>query len=426
MIAKIGRSGNLYGALAYNQQKVENKNAKILSFSRIIETPDAHYSAAQLMQSFAPYLIANRNTEKHTLHISLNPDPKDQVSDSRYIEMADQYMREMGYGQQPYVVFKHTDIERSHIHIVSVCVDEQGKKISDSYEKIRSMKLCRELETKYGLIRAAADKPKQENTIFQAVDYKKGNIKSQMASVVRYLPQYYSYQSLGEYNALLSLFNIQAQKLEVEHGGIMRQGLLYAPLDEKGEKAGHPIKASLFGKKAGMAGLELHFGGSRKLMDAHPAKKTIKAAITDSFNSAKDEQKFIENLGKHGINVVVRRNDAGRIYGMTFVDHNSKTVWNGSRLGKEFSANIFNNCWNSGIKTEMNNSNSQLKAHSLNRQNQDMPAEKPHQLFSFIDAVKKTENIFDVFAGLLPINPDSGHNDYTEPIFKKKIRRRKK
>lgn len=118
MIAKIGRSGNLYGALAYNLLKVENKKAKILSFSRIIETPDAHYSPAQLMQSFAPYLIANRNTEKHTLHISLNPDPKDQVSDGRYTEMADQYMREMGYGQQPYVVFKHTDIERDRKSVV--------------------------------------------------------------------------------------------------------------------------------------------------------------------------------------------------------------------------------------------------------------------------------------------------------------------
>lgn len=42
--------------------------------------------------------------------------------------MACQYMNEMGYGEQPFIVFKHTDIDRNHIHIVSVCVDEQGKK----------------------------------------------------------------------------------------------------------------------------------------------------------------------------------------------------------------------------------------------------------------------------------------------------------
>jgi hypothetical protein len=141
MIAKIGRSGNLYGALAYNQLKVENENGQILFANKMIS---GHYSVAQLAQSFAPYLIANRNTEKHTLHISLNPDPKDKVSDDKF-EMAEVYA-EMGYGSQPFVVFKHTDIDRSHIHIVSVCVDEQGKKISDKFEKMRSMNVCRELE----------------------------------------------------------------------------------------------------------------------------------------------------------------------------------------------------------------------------------------------------------------------------------------
>src|SRR5690606_42127200 len=112
----------------------------------IIETATGHYSLVQLAQSFAPYLIANLNTEKHTLHISLNPDPNDKVRDDKFREMAEQYMREMGYGEQPFVVFKHTDIDRSHIHIVSGCVDEQGKKISDKFEKMRSMNVCRELE----------------------------------------------------------------------------------------------------------------------------------------------------------------------------------------------------------------------------------------------------------------------------------------
>lgn len=146
MIAKIGRSANLYGALAYNNLKVEKENGQILFTNKIIETSDGQYSVAQLAQSFAPYLLANQNTEKHTLHISLNPDPKDKVSDDTYREMAQQYMKELGYGDQPFVVFKHTDIDRSHIHIVSVCVDENGKKIPDKFEKVRSMNICRELE----------------------------------------------------------------------------------------------------------------------------------------------------------------------------------------------------------------------------------------------------------------------------------------
>ena len=92
MITKIGRGSNLYGALAYNQLKVEKENGQILLTNRIIETPHGQYSVVQLAQSFEPYLIANRNTEKPTLHISLNPDPKDKVSDEKFKQMAQEYM----------------------------------------------------------------------------------------------------------------------------------------------------------------------------------------------------------------------------------------------------------------------------------------------------------------------------------------------
>ncbi|HCC95573.1 MAG TPA: relaxase, partial [Flavobacteriaceae bacterium] len=151
MIAKIGRNSNLHGTLAYNNLKVEKEKGQILFTNKIIETPSGQYSITQLAQSFMPYLIANLNTEKHTLHISLNPDPKDIVDDEKLKELAKEYMQEMGYGEQPYVVFKHTDIQRTHIHIVSVCIDEEGKKISDKFEKIKSMKVCRELERKHNL-----------------------------------------------------------------------------------------------------------------------------------------------------------------------------------------------------------------------------------------------------------------------------------
>ena len=46
-------------------------------------------------------------------------------------------------------------------------------------------------------------------------------------------------------------------------------------------------------------------------------------------------------LAGKGIDVVFRENDEGRIYGATFIDHKNREVYNGSRLGKEFSANAF-------------------------------------------------------------------------------------
>lgn len=422
MIAKIGRSGNLYGALAYNQLKVENENGKILLANKMIETANGHYSVAQLAQSFAPYLIVNRNTEKHTLHISLNPDPNDRVSDEKYREMAEEYMREMGYGEQPFVVFKHTDIDRSHIHIVSVCVDEQGKKISDKFEKMRSMNLCREMERKHGLIPATDKQHKQNDKIFRPVDYKAGDVKSQIASVIRHLPNYYQYQTLGEYNALLSLFNITTEKVEGELHGKAQQGLLYIPLNEKGERAGHPFKASLFGKSAGIPALELHFSKCKTALKDSSTKQTLKSAVTIALKTTSDERAFKKQLAEHGINVVVRRNDTGRIYGITFIDHNSKAVWNSSRLSKELSANAFNDYWNNNIKPEIKEP-SVLQPKLSKSNDANLPAEEPHHLFDFLTTEKHEDGLIEALGGLLP---EARGEDYEEQDFANKMKKKRK
>jgi hypothetical protein len=423
MIAKIGRSSNLYGALAYNQLKVENEKGQILFANKIIETSGGHYSVAQLSQSFAPYLIANRNTEKHTLHISLNPDPKDKVSDEKFREMAEQYMREMGYGEQPFIVFKHTDIDRTHIHIVSVCVDEEGKKISDKFEKRRSMHVCRELETKFGLIVATEKKQQQNDKIFNPVDYKTGDVKSQIASVIRHLPNYYQFQTLGEYNALLSLFNITTEKVEGELSGKPQRGLLYFALNEKGEKTSHPFKASFFGKNAGLPALEMHFEKCKTTLKDDPKKHTLKSAVTIALKSTSDELSFKKQLIEQGINVIVRKNDTGRIYGITFIDHNSKTVWNGSHLGKEISANTFNNYWNHNIQPEIKEPAEPKPKLFQPNDTEYLPMEKPHHLFDFLNTDKHDDGLIEALGGLLP---EAQGEDYEEQDFANKMKKKRK
>ncbi|MDH6600628.1 hypothetical protein M2306_001322 [Myroides gitamensis] len=385
--------------------------------------PNGAYSVAQLTQSFEPYLIANRNTEKHTLHISLNPDPKDQVTDDKFREMAQEYMQEMGYGEQPFVVFKHTDIDRSHIHIVSVCVDENGKKISDKFEKMRSMNVCRELERKHNLIPATDKERKQKDKIFRPVDYRAGDVKSQVASVIRHLPNYYQFQTLGEYNALLSLFNITTEKVEGKLHGKAQHGLLYIPLNEKGERAGHPFKASLFGKNAGLSALERHFSKCKENLKKTPTKQTLQAVVNTALKSTNNEQAFKKQLGEQGINIVVRRNDAGRIYGMTFIDHNSKSVWNGSRLSKELSANTFNDYWNKSVKPDIKES-VELSSKLSRTNDVDLSQEELHSLFDFLNTEPQHEyGLIESLGGLLP---EAQGEDYEELDFANKMKRKKK
>jgi hypothetical protein len=161
MVAKISSGNTLYGVLAYNQIKVDEDHAKVIFTHKMLESLDGKFDIGMCLQSFEPYLLANKRTEKPVLHVSLNPDPKDVLSDEQLVEIAQIYMQKMGYGDQPFIVYKHEDIERRHIHIVSVRVDEEGKKIDGNFERRRSMDICRELEQKYGLV-PADQKQRQE------------------------------------------------------------------------------------------------------------------------------------------------------------------------------------------------------------------------------------------------------------------------
>jgi hypothetical protein len=430
MVAKIGRGQNLIGVLSYNQLKVDKENAEIIFTNKIMETRNSNYSVAQMLRSFEPYLLANRKTEKTVLHISLNPDPKDNVSDEKFNAIAQEYMQKMGYGEQPFVVFKHTDIERTHIHIVSVCIDEQGRKISDSYERKRSMNLCRELERKYGLACATEKKHKKNEKAFRPVDYKINDIKGQIASVVRYLPKYYQFQTFGEYNALLSLFNITAEEVKGEQHGQPKQGLVYFALNENGEKSSNPFKASLFGKSAGYIQLQNHFTASKEALSHSEAKLSIRKAIETVLEYATDEADFKKQLAKKGINVIIRKNDTGRIYGITFIDHNSKSVWNGSHLGKELSANVFNDWWNNGLQPEVKNTKN-TETILTKTISESLPADKPHDLFDFLSnevsvQAEDGHSIIEGFGGLLPqaLGEDHEEQDFANKVKKKRKRKR--
>jgi hypothetical protein len=346
----------------------------------------------------------------------LNPDPKDEVNDEQFTEIAKEYMERMGYKNQPYIVFKHTDIDRTHVHIVSTCVGIDGKKIPDDYDHKRSMAICRDLETKYNLHKATEKEQNQSYKIFKKVEQQKGDIKSQIASVVRHLPKYYQYTSIGTYNALLSFFNITAEEIKGERNGDPVHGLVYFAINDKGEKVSNPFKASLFGKHAGLNGLQQHFEISKEKMKNSPTKVILKNAIELAIHTTNNETEFKKQLTEQNIHTVIRRNESERIYGITFIDNVSRTVWNGSQLDRSLSANLFNKWWNNGNKPELKEQNN-----SVSKENTiDNPSTK--ELFEFI-SLDHSPN-FDL--GLFNFLSDKQSEDYEEEQFAKRMKKKKK
>ena len=90
MVAKITSGTSLYGVLAYNRLKLEEERAKVIGSNMILLSGDdpSRLNIHRVMQAFEPYLEANRRTENPVFHVSLNPHPKDRLSEDEFRTIA--------------------------------------------------------------------------------------------------------------------------------------------------------------------------------------------------------------------------------------------------------------------------------------------------------------------------------------------------
>lgn len=413
MIAKINKGASIYGAVSYNQNKVTEGTAQIIGGNRMLCDPDGNGERVmqQILYSFENHLLANKRTENPILHISLNPDPDDNLTNAQFAQIAKEYMEKMNYGNQPYIVYKHEDIDRRHIHIVSVCVDEMGKKINDSYEHRRSMDACRELEEKYGLKNIINLRNVENAPYLKKVNIERGDLKQQISNVLRSVTTSYHYQTFGEYNALLSCFNIEATTVTGEHNGKPYNGIVYSATDDNGNVIGTPLKASLFGKAYGHTGLEKRMERCAEKFRNGTVTPKIRNQIVQAMRGSTSKEQLTQKLKTSGIDVVFRQNDTGRIYGVTFIDHNEQAVFNGSRLGREFSANVFNTLL--GERTERDIERQSERNH---------PDFEPENFSTTTHGDKDAaiEQIFGIFS------LEQHGIDPEEEAFARRMRRRKK
>lgn len=336
MVAKISIGSSLYGALCYNVEKVNKENGRILGSNKIIIPVDGKADIGQMAENFRMFMPKMGKTKKPVLHISLNPHPDDRLSDQDFEILAREYLDKLGFGEQPYVIYKHEDIDRHHIHIVTVNVNEEGKRLNQDFLYRRSKKITTELEEKYNLHKAQREKISPDTPITK-VD-PNGDIKRQVANTVKMVGMRYKFQSMGEYNAILGLYNVRCDTADGRVNGREYHGLVYFATDDNGNTIATPLKASRLGKFASRTAIDGRFERAKEKIDVAPTKRKVADALGQS--SGKDD--FVTNLKERNIDVIFRYTDEGRIYGVTFVDHDTMTALNGSRLGKEFSANALN------------------------------------------------------------------------------------
>ena len=354
MVARIRSGKSLKGALNYNERKVMEGKARLLGargYSKEEEKLSYHDKLLRLQKLAA----LNERTTTHCLHLSLNFHPSELLSKETLLQVADTFMDRIGFGRQPYLIYQHFDAAHGHLHIVTTNIQRDGKRISlHNLGKGLSEIARKEIELQFGLVKASGKET--EELPLKAVDlaavlYGKVETKRALSHLVLGVVQQYAYASLAELNAVLKAYNVTAYRGEEGTLMFQKKGLVYSLLNEKGERVGVPIKASAIYGKPTLSRLEEYFEKGKVVKRA--ARVDMRSKLTPLLLPGGGSlEAFKEALQQHGISLVPRINEQGFLYGVTYVDHKEKMVFNGSDLGKAFSAAALRQRWGEGFQTE--------------------------------------------------------------------------
>lgn len=342
MVAVIKAGQSLHRIFNYNENKVKEGVAECIGAENFPLNADEMSLKIKL-----GYLLKrtelNENVKRNSVHISLNFDPSEaHLGKEKLMQIANVYMQKLGFGEQPYLVYQHRDAGHPHIHIATTNIQPDGKRIDLHHLGIRKSEPARkEIEKMFGLIVADAH-ARGEAFRLKPVDvtkvkYGRTETKRAITNVLdAVLPKYY-YTSLPELNAVLRQYNVLADRGSEDSRIFKSGGLVYRTLDKDGKPVGVPIKASDFYNKPTLKILEENYAPNEAKRQPH--KTRIKNEIDRLFiGKMPTLDELVKQLERKGIYVALRQNDAGLIYGITYVDHQTKCVFNGSALGKQYSA----------------------------------------------------------------------------------------
>lgn len=336
MVVRINTGKNIGGAIRYNERKVEKGDARLLGLGGMASL---RLSLADKIRVFQDRMARNKRTKTNTLHISLSFSPKDILDDDKLKSIAIDYMRGIGFGDQPFLLYRHFDTSHPHLHMVTTNIDRFGKRIeTHNLGRDQSETTRKQLEKVYRLVKAGG-LSKQDvdlTTLAKAVYGDKGT-KAAVSNIVREVVRTYHFASLPEFNAVLGLFNVGAFRGEPGSMMFEKKGLVYSVLDPNGNRIGIPVKASAISTRPTLSRLEMRFERNREFRK--PFQSGLRNIVLAELDRAGSVDGLRRALRQKGIVPVFRTNAEGRLYGVTYVDLVNRCVFKGSDLGKGLSAN---------------------------------------------------------------------------------------
>lgn len=340
MVAKVITGKTIRGVLSYNENKVKEGTAAVIGAEGFCDD-FSRLTFLDKLNTFVYQTSKNPNVKTNAVHISLNFDCLDRLNDEKLNSIAQAYLVKIGFGEQPYLIYRHFDAAHPHIHLVTTNIRMDGSRIDlHNIGRNQSERARKEIEVEFRLIKAQGKR--HEVQMLRPADlskafYGKSETKRAISNIVGAVTRSYRFASLPELNAVLNQYNVVADR--GREGTIIhsRNGLRYSLIDKKGNPIGVPIKASAIYGKPTLSNLTGQFEVNGFLRDPHKAR--VKEVVDQYFrHGEKTLNGFFQHMAANSIFPVIRQNEEGRIYGLTFIDNSTKCVFNGSLLGKQYSA----------------------------------------------------------------------------------------
>jgi hypothetical protein len=256
MLAIVKSSASMRGPLLYNTQKVEEKKALFLEAHNFLLEKE-ELTIQKELETFQCLTRLNERSKQKAIHISLNFAESDHLNERQLIRVADDFMRGINFGDQPWLLYQHIDAGHPHLHIVSTNIRPDGSRISNDLRSPHHLKqLCYQLEEKHHLTPAipmpdlfGVDQPEiqqEKHAYLQKATYGQAPTKKQIETILQTVNASFSFTSFEAYNAVLSLYRVRADRGREDSDMYRSRGLYYRMIDAEGRKLGAPIKASAF------------------------------------------------------------------------------------------------------------------------------------------------------------------------------------
>jgi len=231
--------------LYYNEQKVKAKQAECIYAGNFLQDA-ADLTLDDKRKRFSDALELNQAASNTGIHFTLQFAPGEMFSKDKLIAITASYLQRSGYGDQPYLVYHHTDTSIPHVHIITITVRPDGSNIPTHLAGLRFSEPARKaVELEFDLIKASGHKRPLDRKPGPArrVEYGKLPSEEAIADALQYILNNFRYRSIDELNAILSLYNLTVKTGRPGSRLHKYGGLLYQIL-ENGKGRGAPVKAS--------------------------------------------------------------------------------------------------------------------------------------------------------------------------------------